>query len=482
VIDSPHAPVVVLGMYRSGTSCVAGMLAAHGITPPGTVVRNWDNTRGHFESAAVVRLNEAVLAHNGGHWLSPPSDMRWTVEHAVERDALLGHADMVLKDPRTLLTLPFWRASHLPMRVIGIVRAPLAVARSLSSWRQMPVRDGLALWQAHNTALLAAHREATEPFPLLNFDQSETDFLTAVAVAFGMLGIEGNEKVLRQSYERELVHHDAYTDTALADELLKLHAALCVRCIGAGSSSNITASGTFPWAEISAMRVALYAGDVNAAAIQAQRAAAAPGDLSAVAVPVIADLLRAGQAGMAAQVLAGMRQKLSPALADLLAGKTALASGAVDEAVACLTRACAVAEPFWEARQLLPQALRRAGLHEAACTAQMALIPHALYPHGLLATLAEWAWADGDHTTALEWSQQAIIAAPVRRRGRLRTRRATWLRQRGNVTGAERELATAHLEDPAYFAGKRSAISDATAHAGSPPPSTRSAGGDSGAS
>jgi len=57
------------------------MLAAHGITPPGTVVRNWDNTRGHFESAAVVRLNEAVLAHNGGHWLSPPSDMPSNATH-----------------------------------------------------------------------------------------------------------------------------------------------------------------------------------------------------------------------------------------------------------------------------------------------------------------------------------------------------------------------------------------------------------------
>lgn len=472
-------------MHRSGTSCVAGMLAAHGITPPGTVVRNWDNARGHFEATAVVRLNEAVLAHSGGHWLSPPATVRWTDEHATEREALLRGSGMVLKDPRTLLTLPFWRASLLPMRVIGVVRAPLAVARSLSSWRQMPLHDGLALWKAHNTALLAAHREAPDSFPLLDFDQAEEDFLAAVRVAFGMLEIKADEQVLRQSYGRELVHHDAHSDTERAFDTDELHAALRARCIGARtlkSASSVPAHSTFPWAEISAMRSALGVGDAIEGMKQAQRACATPGDLSAVAVPVVADFLRAGHAAMAGQVLSEMSARLPPALADLLAGKIALAAGDAHAAVACLTRACAVAEPFWEARQLLPQALRHAGFADAAGAAQLALVPHALYPHGLLATLAEWAWADGDHTAALDWSQQAINAAPVRRRGRLRTRLATWLRQRGDTVGAAHELVTAQTEDPAYFAGKRSFMRVSTAVAASPPPSILSAGGDKGAS
>lgn len=481
MIDRFHAPVLVLGMHRSGTSCVAGMLAAHGITPLGTVVRNWDNARGHFEAAAVVRLNEAVLAHSGGHWLLPPSVVRWTDEQAAERDALLGHASSVLKDPRTLLTLPFWRASLLPMRVLGIVRSPLSVARSLSSWRQMPVRDGLALWQAHNTVLLTAHREVG-PFPLLDFDQSEADFLAAVRVAFDELSIQANESLLRQSYVRELVHHDARSDITQAVEVDELHAALRSRCIGNGLTSGSTAPSTFPWAEISAMRLAIGAGEVYEAVIQARRACVTPGDLTAIAVSVIADLLRAGLVKPAQQILPELAQRLAPALVDLLAGKIALACGDAPAAVASLTRACSVDDPFWEARQLLPQALRRAGLHEAARVAQQALVPHALYPHGLLATLAEWAWADGDHVTALEWSQQAITAAPVRRRGRLRTRRATWLRRRGEAIRAECELAIAFAEDPAYFSEKRTSISDATAISGSPPPSIRHAGGDRGTS
>ena len=462
-------PVVVLGMHRSGTSCVAGMLVAHGFIPPGTVVRNWDNARGHFEATAVVRLNEAVLAHSGGHWLSPPSSVRWTAEQADERDAFLAGGDSVLKDPRTLLTLPFWRASAHPMRFLGIVRAPLAVARSLSSWRHMPLPDGLALWQAHNAALLEAHR-TSDPFPLLDFDQPEADFLAAVHVAFAQLGVAADADVLHQSYARELVHHDAHAEARGAVEIEALHVELRARCLGA-SHARSAAPSTFPWPEITALRAALRAGDTADAVVQAQRACAVPGDLAAVAVPVIADVLRAGHATVAEHMLAEMRPRLSPALCELLAGKIALAANDALGAVTCFERACAVPEPFWEARQLLPQALRRAGQREAARAAQEALVPHALYPHSVLATLAEWALADGDIAVALEWSLQAIAAAPLRRRGRLRARRSAWLRHDGDTVEAERELATAYVEDPAYFAGKRSAISALTARPGSPPPS-----------
>ena len=67
-------PVLVLGMHRSGTSAVAGALVRAGWTVPGTAIRNWDNPRGHFESTALIRLNEEVLAASGGHWLAAPPE------------------------------------------------------------------------------------------------------------------------------------------------------------------------------------------------------------------------------------------------------------------------------------------------------------------------------------------------------------------------------------------------------------------------
>lgn len=455
-----QAPVLVLGMHRSGTSCVAGMLAAHGVVPAGSVVRNWDNARGHFEATAVVRLNEAVLAYNGGHWLSPPAAVRWTAAHAAERDALLAIPSNLLKDPRTLLTLPFWLATALPLRLLGIVRAPLAVARSLSSWRQLPLATGVALWTAHNQALLTAHRMAGASFPLLDFEQSHDDFLAAVEVAFTTLGLVPDASLLRQAYACELVHHDAVPDATIAGIELTaaaLHAALRARALGVSrprlQTETAAPAATFPWPAITALRAAIAAGDTVAARLHAHAAMAAPGDVAAIAVPVVADLLRAGQQTLAAEVLTAA-PPLPAALRCLLHGKIALAGGEAAVAATFLGQACAVADPFWEARQLLPQALRRAGAHAEAQAAQLALMGDALYPHGLLATLAEWAWTDGDQVAALAWSQQAISAAPLRRRGRLRARRATWLRHGGDAAGAAEQLATGRHEDPAYFADK----------------------------
>jgi len=155
-------------MHRSGTSCVAGLLAAAGARVPGPMVRNWDNPRGHHEATAAIRLNEDVLAHSGGSWLRPPATLNWSAAHAAARDVLLASADApaLIKDPRCLLTLPFWRAAR--PACLGVVRHPAAVAASLRSWRGMATDEAWALWLAHNRALAAADDVA-----IIDFDAGE---------------------------------------------------------------------------------------------------------------------------------------------------------------------------------------------------------------------------------------------------------------------------------------------------------------------
>src|SRR6185295_14989187 len=122
--------------------------AACGVVSGCDAVRNWDNPRGHHEMLDLVRLNEAVLAHSGGDWRAAPATVRWTDEHAAARDRLLrlrvDGRSALLKDPRTLLVLPFWRASDVRFHAIGVVRHPLAVARSLASWRELPIEPSIA--------------------------------------------------------------------------------------------------------------------------------------------------------------------------------------------------------------------------------------------------------------------------------------------------------------------------------------------------
>jgi hypothetical protein len=443
---TPRA-IVVLGMHRSGTSCLAGMVAAGGLASAGQAVRNWDNARGHHEMLDVVRLNEAVLAHSGGHWLAAPAEVRWTDEHAAARDRLLGARidgrPALLKDPRTLLTLSFWRASRVPYHVVAIVRHPLAVARSLEAWRGMPLAEGVALWSAHNRAL--AEDRARHDVPLVDFDAPRATVIETVRAIAASFAPSVDAAALAAAYEDQRVHHDVEDAPAVPglDDAIALYRQL----VGPGTSPP---RPPFPRAELAAFDRLLREHDGAAALTQARAAVAAVADAAAVLVPAVTALIRHRMHAEARALIAEHAARLGDGLADLLHGKVLLATGDASAAVVHLEAACAVARPYFQARHLLPHALRAGGRDREAREAMRSVVAEALYPHGPLATLAEWSWLDGDARAALAEMQQAIDAAPLHRRGRLRTRRAEWLLAQRERDAARAELLAAIDEDPGY--------------------------------
>jgi Flp pilus assembly protein TadD len=458
--------IVVLGMHRSGTSCLAGMLAAAGVAAAGETIRNWDNARGHHEMLDVVRLNEAVLAHSGGHWLAPPRQVSWTTAHAAERDRLLGArvrgSPALLKDPRTLLVLPFWRASPVPCHAIGIVRHPLAVARSLEAWRGIPLSEGVALWSAHNRAL-AADR-ARYGGPLVDFDAPRPALVAAVLAACAPLGRAVDAGRLAAAYDETLIHHDAGDAPAGTDAdsaaaaggagdapIAGLAAALALHRHLAGAAAP-AARPPFPRAQLAEFRRRLAAGAPAAALAPARAAVTAIADPAAVLVPVVAALLRVRAHAEARALIAehAHEARSDGGLTDLLLGKVCLAAGDPAAAARHLAAACAAPRALSQARHLLAPALRGAGRHAAARAALRSEARRALYPHRPLATLAEWSWLDGDPRAAVAHMQRAVAAAPPHRRGRLRTRLAEWWLALGDPAAARAELALAIAEDPAY--------------------------------
>jgi hypothetical protein len=75
------------------------------------------------------------------------------------------------KDPRTLLTLPFWVGAKASFQFIGTFRHPVAVAHSLHTRdAAITLEDGISLWQRFNSILLRLLEE--HAFPLINFDLS----------------------------------------------------------------------------------------------------------------------------------------------------------------------------------------------------------------------------------------------------------------------------------------------------------------------
>ena len=113
--------VAILGMHRSGTSAVAGMLADHGIEFGPVRTRNRFNPRGNRELPPLNELHEALIARSGGSWWDPPVSVEVGAEDLRRRDAILAtiQGDPAgVKDPRMLVCPDLWR--DLDLNRIGV--------------------------------------------------------------------------------------------------------------------------------------------------------------------------------------------------------------------------------------------------------------------------------------------------------------------------------------------------------------------------
>ena len=167
--------VLVLGMHRSGTSAVAGMTNLLGLATSASndlITQMAWNPGGHWESRSLTRFNDQLLTEMGHTWWYPPPSGSGYSEvasrivappEAAARyfDRLHPSEPWVWKDPRTCLTLPFWRqALHRPLAGIVVFRNPIDVATSLEFRNSLPLSFGVALWEHYAVAFRARRRDA----------------------------------------------------------------------------------------------------------------------------------------------------------------------------------------------------------------------------------------------------------------------------------------------------------------------------------
>lgn len=71
---SARTALIVLGMHRSGTSAMAGVLGRLGAALPKRLIPPSDaNPKGYFGSLKVYGLNDTVLVSAGYSWADPLS-------------------------------------------------------------------------------------------------------------------------------------------------------------------------------------------------------------------------------------------------------------------------------------------------------------------------------------------------------------------------------------------------------------------------
>lgn len=217
------APLVVLGMHRSGTSFLTGSLQLAGLELGRHSASNPHNLKGNRESQELVAVHDALLARHGFAWDLPPSGpLPWT-----ESDVAAVHQWMTqyegkprwgFKDPRSLLLVEGWRNLLPDAQFVGIFRHPTAVALSLDARGGMPLAKAYDLWKAYNIRLLALHRQ--QPFPLLCFDDDEQVLHQKLDRVLFDLGLKS--PLEEYFFSPELKHHQK-EDVPLPEDLDALY-------------------------------------------------------------------------------------------------------------------------------------------------------------------------------------------------------------------------------------------------------------------
>ena len=153
----PSAPrtVCVLGFHRSGTSLTARVLNVLGVDLGNEedllAAGEVDNPRGYWEPRWMNDLNDELLGVLGTKWWEPfPGTPGWEqssrldplrVRAAELLEQKLGHAELGgWKDPRTTLTLPFWRDLVPEPRYVICLRNPIDAVASIQR-RPEPTRS-----------------------------------------------------------------------------------------------------------------------------------------------------------------------------------------------------------------------------------------------------------------------------------------------------------------------------------------------------
>ncbi len=172
--------ILVLGMHRSGTSSMAGVLSLLGAEPPKTLeIANRWNEKGYWESKEIMNFHDRLL-HSADsnwkdwgpfdpNWLGSPRAEAFSDEFAPLLAQEFAEAPLfVMKDPRACRFAPFWlgelKRQGIAAKVVLPFRNPLEVAQSLERRDRMEPTEALLLWLRHCLDAEAATRGLPRSF------------------------------------------------------------------------------------------------------------------------------------------------------------------------------------------------------------------------------------------------------------------------------------------------------------------------------
>jgi hypothetical protein len=242
--------LVVIGMHRSGTSALTGMLHHLGVSLGDRLMAATpDNPRGYWEHRDVVAVHERLMATLGRGWddirslpagfetSEPAIDASRELMAIVARD-FTGAPLWGLKDPRLCRLLPLWQALfddlHIRPRFILALRHPRDVVASLAARDSISPARAELLWLGH--VLEAERLTRGQPRVIVRYEELIADWRLVAARIAGEFGLawpraaDGSEAAIDAFMAPELRRQRASDTTAVSEMSAwvgEIHAAFC---------------------------------------------------------------------------------------------------------------------------------------------------------------------------------------------------------------------------------------------------------------
>ena len=220
--------ILVLGMHRSGTSALTGVLNILDVYLGSELMEaNFANEKGYFENNYVYRVNEKLLSQINSSWndtfyneskveaINDVDKLKETIQKEFEFANVFA-----IKDPRLIYLFPIYKKVleelDIDVKIILPYRNPVEVANSLNKRDAMPLEKGMLLWAYH--FLLAEKYSRGYDRVFVEFDEliSNTDSIVEnISKTLDLKLItkyKKNKKEISEFLEPSLKHHNISVD------------------------------------------------------------------------------------------------------------------------------------------------------------------------------------------------------------------------------------------------------------------------------
>ncbi|MBN1474988.1 MAG: DUF2532 domain-containing protein [Syntrophaceae bacterium] len=257
--------VVVLGMHRSGTSMMSGLLTMLGLFPGGEdrlLKKDENNQKGYFEDRIIVECNEKILSdavnaefpeiHDSecfldkgtldgfgwlyGAWLNEtlvqsctPTESKLLEETIkIYKSQLLPHQICLIKDPRMSLTIGKWSEKIKINAAIVIVRNPVDVALSLYKRDKITTYIAYNIWKLYNLKAMIAIENI--PHMIVDYNSFTENKKKSLSDILSFLekkvNLNTNDTVISPVLafvEKTLNHGNSKSDSGITADLLEFY-------------------------------------------------------------------------------------------------------------------------------------------------------------------------------------------------------------------------------------------------------------------